>query len=94
MLKEADREMSNFNEVRMNLIKKYGEKDDKGELVTNDEGNCKILADGLEAFTKELNELTQMEVEINANKFSIDDLENLNFTPTEMVMLEPFIEEE
>lgn len=94
MLKEAEREMQNFNEVRMNLIKKYGEKDESGEIITDDNGNCKILPDGVETFSKELNDLVGMDIEINANKLKLDDLENLDFTPSEMVTLEPFIEVE
>ncbi len=94
LLKEAEREIQNFNEVRMNLIKKYGEKDENGELITDDNGNCKIVPDGVEIFSKELNEAISTEIEINANKLRIDDLDNLDFTPSDMAVLEPFIEEE
>lgn len=94
LLKEAEREIQNFNEVRMNLIKKYGEKDENGELITDDNGNCKIVPDGVEVFSKELNEAISTEIEINANKLRIDDLDNLDFTPSDMAVLEPFIEEE
>lgn len=94
LLKEAEREIQNFNEVRMNLINKYGEKDEKGELITDDKGNCKIIPDGIETFSKELNDLVTTDVEINANKLKLDDLENLDFTPGDMVALEPFIETE
>lgn len=94
MLKEAEREIQNFNEIRMNLIKKYGEKDESGEIITDDNGNCKIIPESVTVFSKELNELVEMEVEINANKIKLDDLDSLDFTPSEMVTLEPFIEEE
>ena len=75
----------------MNLIKKYGEKDENGELITDDKGNCKIL-NGLDEFSNELNELITAEVEINANKISIDNLADKEFTPLEMSQLEPFID--
>ncbi len=94
LLKEAEREIQNFNEVRMNLIKKYGEKDENGELVTDESGNCKILPDGVETFSKELNDIIGTEIEINANKLRLDDLDNLDFTPSDMAVLEPFINEE
>lgn len=92
MLKEGEREMQNFNEVRTNLIRKYGEKDDNGELVTDENGNCKILQGQTETFSKELNDLIGMEIEINANKIKLADMENLNFTPADMSVLEPFME--
>lgn len=92
LLKEGEREIQNFNEVRTNLINKYGEKDENGELVTDEDKNCKILNDQIEIFSKELNELVGMEIEINANKINIADLENMDFTPADMAVLEPFME--
>lgn len=92
LLKEGEREIQNFNEVRTNLINKYGEKDENGELVTDENKNCKILNDQIEIFSKELNELVDMEIEINANKIKIADLENMDFTPADMAVLEPFME--
>lgn len=92
MLKAAEKEMQDFNETRMNLIKKYGEKDSKGELITDDNGNCKILPTSTEAFSSELNELIGSEVEINANKIKIEDIESIDFTPAEMAQLEAFVD--
>ena len=92
LLKAADTEIQSFNETRMNLIKKYGEKDENGELITDDKGNCKIITEGLNEFTNELNELIETEVEINANKINIDSLEDREFTPAEMSQLEVFID--
>lgn len=92
ILKAADKEVQEFNETRMNLIKKYGEKDESNELITDESGNCKIVPEHLVDFTKELNELVNTEVEINANKVTINDLENIDFTPGDMVQLESFID--
>jgi len=91
LLKAAEKEIQEFNETRMNLIKKYGEKNENGELVTDDKGNCKIDSDSMNEFTNELNELLKTEVEINANPIDIALLEDINFTPSDMVILEPFI---
>lgn len=92
LLKAADAEIQSFNEARMNLIKKYGEKDENGELVTDEKGNCKILDDEIRNFTEELNELMNSKIEINANKIRIEELETLDFTPAEMNVLEVFID--
>ena len=92
LLKAAEAEMQSFNETRMNLIKKYGEKGEDGELVTDEKGNCKIEPEAAANFTNELNELIATEIEINANKIPIDLLEDVNFTPSEISILEPYIE--
>ena len=68
LLKSAETEIQSFNETRMNLIKKYGEKDEKYEVITDENGNCKIVPDSISTFTAELNELMDTEVEINGNK--------------------------
>lgn len=92
LLKAADSEIQDFNKTRMNLIEKYGEKDENGELVTDEKGNCKIEDDMIAEFTSELNELINTEVEINANKIDIELLEDINFTPSDMTALEPFVD--
>lgn len=94
LLKAVDKEVQEFNEARMELIKKYGEKDESGELITDEKGNCKIATTSTDTFTAELNELVESEIEINANKIKMDDLENIDFTPSEMIALEPFIDME
>ena len=92
LLKSAEAEIQAFNDTRMNLIRKYGEKDENGELVTDERGNCKIVEAQVNDFSTELNDLVNSEVEINANKINIDLLEDLDFTPNEMAMLEPFVD--
>ena len=92
LLKAAEAEIANFNETRMNLIKKYGEKDEQGELITDDKGNCKIEPQFLNEFTTELNDLISEKVEINANKIKMELLGDIDFTPSDMVILEPFVD--
>lgn len=92
LLKAAEAEIQSFNDTRMNLIKKYGEKDENGELITDENGNCKINPDDTAEFSKELNDLIETTVEINANKIKMDLLEDLDFTPSDMAVLEPFVE--
>lgn len=92
LLKAAEKEIQEFNETRMTLIKKYGEKDENGELITDDKGNCKIENETLTQFSTELNELINSEIELNANKIDIALLEDLEFTPADMAALEPFVE--
>lgn len=92
ILKAADNEITSFNETRAELIKKYGEKRDDGELNTDEEGNVRIIPESLETFNKELQELLETSVEINANKINGYDIEDVQFTPAEMVQLESFID--
>ena len=92
ILKSADAEIQSFNETRMELIKKYGEKDENGELKTEENGNVRIPPEQMEAFSRELRELLDTTVEISANKIKMDDIGDVKFTPAEMAQLENFIE--
>jgi hypothetical protein len=92
LLKAAEAEIQSFNDTRMDLIRKYGEKDDNGELITDEKGNCTLIKDKVQDFNAELNELLASEIEINANPINIEMLEDLDFTPAEMSVLEPFVE--
>lgn len=91
LLKAAEQEIQNFNDTRLSLIKKYGEKDENGELITDEKDNCKIVESNVKSFNDELNELIVTEVELNANPIDIALLEDLQFTPADMAALEPFI---
>ena len=94
LLKAADTEVTQFNEARMKVINKFGEKDENGELSTDESGNCRIVPANIPDYNNELNELINAEVELNAKKIKMDALEDLDFTPSDMVVLEPFIEVE
>ena len=92
LLKSAEAEIQSFNETRMNLIRKYGEKDENGELITDEKGNCKINQESLTEFSTQLGDLLETTVEINANKIKVEQLDDVDFTPSEMTILEPFID--
>jgi len=92
LLKSAEAEIQSFNETRMNLIRKYGEKDENGDLITDEKGNCKIDQESLTEFSTQLGDLLETTVEINANKIKVEQLDDVDFTPSEMTILEPFID--
>jgi len=94
LLKEADKEAKEFNDTRIKLIDKYGEKDETGELKVDENGNCRVPPESINDFNAEMTELLNSEIEINANKLNINDLEEMEFTPSEMIALEPFVEME
>ena len=93
ILKKLDDEIKTFNDTRTAIIKKYAEIDENGELVIDDNGNCKLKADTIADFNKELGELLDTTIEVNVDKLKVDDLDAGNFTPSEMIVLEPLIEE-
>ena len=92
LLKSTEAEIQGFQEARNTLVNKYGEKNENGDLVVDESNNYKFAPENLEAFVNEFNDLVESEVEINATKLKIEQLESADFTPSEMVLLEPFVE--
>lgn len=93
LLKKLEEELELFNKTRLEIIKKYGEKDENGELKIDENGNIQIKKENTSIFNQEIVDLLDQEIEVNANLIALDDLENINFTPSEIIILMPFIQE-
>lgn len=93
LLRQIQDEANTFTETRVQLVYKYGEKDENGELIADEQGNCNIQKDKIQTFNNELKELLDTKVTLNANPLKLDDLNGGNFTPQEIMVIEAFIEE-
>lgn len=74
------------------IIAKYAFVDDNGELKYTDAGGVKIKEESIQECGQELEELYNQIVEISTPQFQITDLEKLNLTPNDLMLLMPFIE--
>ena len=67
LVKKLDEQFKVIEEVRMGLIKKYGETDDKGQTQVKPEG------ENFPKFVAEFNELMSQEVEIVVEKVKLPE---------------------
>ena len=93
LIKKVDEEFTLFNETREKLIHKYAATDEKGEFILDENNSYTFKDDNFNLFMDEINTLIGTEVTIDASPIKLDDISDLEFTPAQMVMLEPFIEE-
>lgn len=91
LAREIDNEYKIFDEARVNLIKKYGKKDENGELIVSENGQWTV-DENIEEFNKEFEELTETPLQINADRINLDSL-NCDLSPETMMKLMPFIED-
>lgn len=91
-MKAINNEISEFNAEREKLIIKYANKDENGQVITNN-GSAKISDENLKIFQNEINELISVEIEIPTNMIPLSWLEEIRLTPQEMIAIEPFVEE-
>lgn len=91
-IKEIDEILQVYENKRKELINKYGEKDENGELVIKDD-NVKLT--NRTAFVNEFNTLAMEDVDIEIKKISVDDLENVtSLTPSDINNISFLLEEE
>ena len=90
VLRALNTETESFNKTREEVLKKYAETDDAGEMIVS-EGNVKIRDGEMEAFQKEINELLYAELDVDVKPIPVDWLDDVKLTPQEMIVLEPFV---
>lgn len=93
LIKKIDEEYSIFNETREKLLNKYAAKDENGNFKLDDNNSYTFEDNNFQLFMDEINTLIGTIITINCNPINLNDLSELDFTPAQMVMLEPFIEE-
>lgn len=93
LLRELEKEFTLFNEKRMDLIKEYAQKDENGEIKSDENGNVTLDQDRLNEFYQSLDELLNADVEINAEKIDSEDLGDIEITPAQIINLEAFLNE-
>ena len=93
LLRELEKEFTLFNEKRMDLIKEYAQKDENGEMKSDENGNVTLDQDRLNEFYQSLDELLNADVEINAEKIDSEDLDDIEITPAQIINLEAFLNE-
>ena len=75
-----------------NILQKYGEKDDEGQLIIKD-NQVPFIKEYADAAAKELEELQDIDINLPDVKINISELEDIKLTPLQVNALKPFIEE-
>lgn len=90
VLRALNTETESFNKTREEVLRKYAETDEDGEIIISD-GNVKIRDGEMESFQNEINELLYAELDVDVKPIPVDWLDDVKLTPQEMIVLEPFI---
>jgi hypothetical protein len=94
LAQEIEKHVSFYQDSFRNLLMEYGKKDENGNLMPTSDGQGVLLMEETmeEAYGK-LAELRDLDVELPDIKFSIDDFEKMELSPTELVIFMPFLED-
>ena len=90
-LVDLSKEFAPFEESRQDLIKKYAEKDEAGELIVED---GQYVIPDMEAFNREYAELAEQEIEIKYEPLGIDQFEDAKISGVDLMKLGRLIKDE
>ena len=92
---KIESELKAYNAEKAKLIDKYAEKDEKGELKTNEIGHVIRKEEHIEDWNRDIAELLSIENEIDIHMINLDDLlnSNYNISPAELVVIDFMIAE-
>lgn len=76
--------------VENDILKKYGEKDKNGELITSSDGRVKIL--DTKQYGQDIKTLMETENDVEVEYFSKSEVSKMHITPNQIVLLMPIIE--
>lgn len=94
ILRQVENEFTLFNEARQKVIEKYGTKDENGKLKIDENTNEFVFeGENLKLVTDEINTLLDSSVSLNANRIQLSDIEELDFAPADLALLQDYIEE-
>ena len=95
LLIAVETEYNYYMESFRKIAFKYGQRDENGDLIFDDNGNIKIKLESIDNANKELKELDEVEIqELPKITFTLEELENLSFKPTDVQTMIPFIQED
>lgn len=92
ILKRIDTEYNDIMDTQKKTLEKYAKIDDEGNFITNQQGGVMLKEECQEECVKEMNELYSSKIVIEAEKLPVDLLESLEFTPSQLLLLENLID--
>lgn len=95
-LVQIKREIQTIHETlkqeKMKVIEKYGNTDDDGNLIFNDDGSVEFDEKYTEDLVNDLTEYYETDVELNIPKLNLDDFGNSEISPSVLDGLYPILE--
>ena len=94
LMRRAEQEMNFYSEEFGKIIETYGKRNEDGNYCFSVDGQSIEIIEGKQAeCNMKISELRNLEVEINDIKFTIDELECLNLSISELSCMMSLIED-
>ena len=94
LMRRAETELEFYQTKFQEIIAQYGEKDDNGQYKFTEDGQSIVIIAGKEQeCNAKLLELRNLDVEINDIKFTIEELEGIDVSISELACIMSLIED-
>ncbi len=92
--KAIEKESEFYQEKFQEIVDKYAQKDEKGELVYSEDRSQIMIKDGMvDECNQALTDLQELEIEVENFGLTLDDLgDDVECTPDELEAIMPFME--
>lgn len=91
IIREIQKENEIFELTRMEIINRYADKDEEGNLLQTENGGVHIAEDQLPKCNSELSDMLSTTIELNIEPIKEEWLANAELTLEEAIALEPFV---
>lgn len=92
-INKIESELKVYEKERAKLIDKYAEKDEKGQLKSDEAGQIMFKDGCREQWDKDIKELLTIENEVDIHKFKLGALEGYSMAAAELMLIDYMIEE-
>lgn len=92
MLKVLDKEYEIIEATQRKLYDNYCEKNEDGTYRTNEDGNLLLKPETISEFNEEITTFLATEIEVDCDKLSINLIEELQFSPAQLLKMEVFFD--
>lgn len=92
MLKALDKEYEIIETTQRKLYDNYCEKNEDGTYKINEEGNLLLKPETINEFNEEITAFLATEVKIDCEKLNVNLIEELQFSPAQLLKMEAFFD--
>lgn len=92
LIRELDKEITLFEESRQKLAEKYGARKEDGSLEVMEDGTVKLQEDKIQECNEELINLLATEIEINADKITIEAFDDIEISPSQAIAIDALVD--
>ena len=94
VIQQVSNELNLYDKARHQLLEKYCIKDGHGQMIVDNNGGVQVPKENIPNYTEEINKLNDTEIELNATLLDLEDFDNIEMTPKQMIDIEWLIKKE